>query len=163
MLVLEAMARKLATTRRLGRPVLDRVDARLDLAGGDGTAHRAIEDSAIDPDSPDLRIRRHILILVENLSVPSDRRVWQESRALVEAGFKVTVICPVGVTRDRESETVIDGVRILRYPLRPAAGAPLGYAREYAFALWHTLRLAIKVRRAGRIDAVQACNPPDRP
>lgn len=161
MLVLEAMARKLATTRRVGRAALDRIDARLDLAGGDGTAHRAIEDSAIDPDSPDPRIRRHILILVENLSVPSDRRVWQESRALVEAGFKVTVICPVGVTRDRESETVIDGVQILRYPLRPAAGGPLGYAREYAFALWHTLRLAIKVRRAGRIDAVQACNPPD--
>lgn len=27
---------------------------------------------------------RHILILVENLSVPFDRRVWQESSAFVE-------------------------------------------------------------------------------
>src|SRR3954454_15438116 len=57
--------------------------------------------------------RRHILILVENMSVPTDRRVWQESRALIEAGFKVTVICPASLTRDRESESVIDGVRIL--------------------------------------------------
>ena len=50
--------------------------------------------------------------------MPSDRRVWQESRALVEAGFDVTVICPTGAKRDREREAVIDGVRILRYPLR---------------------------------------------
>ena len=56
---------------------------------------------------------------------------------------------------------MIDGVRILRYPLRPAAGGPLGYLREYTLALWHTFRLAIKVRREGPIDVVHACNPPD--
>ena len=106
-------------------------------------------------------MRRHILILVENLSVPFDRRVWQESRALVDAGFEVTVICPTGANQDREREAVIEGVRILRYPLRAATGGPLGYLREYALALWHTLRLAMKVRREGRIDVVHACNPPD--
>lgn len=105
--------------------------------------------------------RRHILILVENLSVPFDRRVWQESRALTDAGFEVTVICPTGADRDFLLEEVIDGVRILRYPLRPAAGGPGGYLREYGLALWHTLRLAVKVRRQGRVDAVHACNPPD--
>ena len=106
-------------------------------------------------------MKRHILILVENLSVPFDRRVWQESRALVDAGFSVTVICPVGSKQDREPEVVIDGVRILRYPLLPAAGGPLGYLREYALALWHTFRLTIKVRREGPVDVVHACNPPD--
>ena len=70
---------------------------------------------------------RHILILVENLSVPFDRRVWQEARALTAAGFTVTVICPVGAGQDRERETTIDGIRILRYPLRAATGGPLGY------------------------------------
>jgi glycosyltransferase involved in cell wall biosynthesis len=104
---------------------------------------------------------RHILILVENLSVPFDRRVWQESRALVNAGFRVTVICPTGLNQDQEPEDVIEGVRILRYPLRPAAGGPAGYIREYGVALWRTLSMAIKVRREGRVDAVQACNPPD--
>ena len=104
---------------------------------------------------------RHILILVENLSVPADRRVWQESRALVDAGFEVTVICPTGANHDREREAVIEGVRILRYPLRTANGGTFGYLREYTVALWHTLRLAIMVRRAGRIDIVHACNPPD--
>ena len=106
-------------------------------------------------------MRRHILILVENLSVPLDRRVWQESQALTAAGFKVTVICPTGSDRDREREAVIEGVRILRYPLRPATGGPLGYLREYTVALWHSLRLAMKLRREGRIDIVHACNPPD--
>lgn len=105
--------------------------------------------------------KRHILILVENLSVPFDRRVWQESRALVEAGYDVTVICPAGAHRDREPEDTLEGVRILRYPLRAAEGGPLGYLREYALALWHTLRLAIKVRREARVDVVHACNPPD--
>ena len=102
-----------------------------------------------------------ILILVENLSVPFDRRVWQESRALVEAGHEVVVICPMGTDRDTEPEVVLDGVRILRYPLRPATGGPAGYVREYGLALFHTLRLAQRVARKGRVDAVQACNPPD--
>ncbi|MCW2685607.1 MAG: putative glycosyltransferase [Mycobacterium sp.] len=106
-------------------------------------------------------MKRHILILVENFSVPRDRRVWQESQALAGAGFKVTVICPTGSDRDLEREAVIEGVRILRYPLRAASGGPLGYVREYTVALWHTLRLAMKVRREGRIDVVHACNPPD--
>lgn len=106
-------------------------------------------------------MKRHVLILVENLSVPFDRRVWQESRALVEAGYRVTVICPMGSNRDRGKEEFIDGVRILRYPLRPASGGPVGYVREYGLALWHTLLLAIAIRREGRIDVVHACNPPD--
>ncbi|GAB7068083.1 glycosyltransferase family 4 protein [Mycobacterium hodleri] len=104
---------------------------------------------------------RHILILVENLSVPFDRRVWQESRALVGAGFKVTVICPTGDGQDRERDVVVDGVRILRYPLHAATGGPIGYVREYGLALIHTLRLAIRVRREERVDVVHACNPPD--
>ncbi|OLS97854.1 glycosyltransferase WbuB [Pseudonocardia sp. CNS-004] len=90
-----------------------------------------------------------------------DRRVWQESRALVRAGYEVVVICPMGGSMDTEPEVVLEGVRILRYPLRAASGGPAGYVREYAVALWHTLRLALRVRREGPVDVVQACNPPD--
>jgi glycosyltransferase involved in cell wall biosynthesis len=103
----------------------------------------------------------HILVLVENLSVPFDRRVWQESRALVEAGHRVTVICPKGSGQDREPDVTIEKVRILRYPLRAATGGPLGYVREYSAALWHTMRLAIRVQQEGAVDVVHACNPPD--
>ncbi len=102
-----------------------------------------------------------VLILVENLSVPLDRRVWQESQALVDAGYEVIVICPMGATQDTEPEEIVGGVRILRYPLRAATGGPTGYLREYGLALWHMLRLALRVRREGPVDVVQACNPPD--
>lgn len=103
----------------------------------------------------------HVLVLVENLSVPLDRRVTQESRCLVEAGYQVTVICPRGRTQDTEPEAVVDGIRVLRYPLTPATGGAGGYPKEYAVALWHTFRLALRVRRQGPVDVVQACNPPD--
>jgi glycosyltransferase involved in cell wall biosynthesis len=98
------------------------------------------------------------LILVENLSVPFDRRVWQESTTLRDAGWDVHVICPQGTKRDTEPEIELDGVKIHRYPLRAAVGGPLGYLQEYASALWHTYRRA---RRVGRVDVVHACNPPD--
>ncbi|MEV4182140.1 glycosyltransferase family 4 protein [Streptosporangium canum] len=98
------------------------------------------------------------LILVENLSVPFDRRVWQESTTLRDAGWDVHVICPQGTKRDTEPRVEIDGVKIYRYPLRAATGGPLGYVQEYGSALWHTFRLA---RRIGPVDVVHACNPPD--
>ncbi|MFF4991639.1 glycosyltransferase family 4 protein [Streptosporangium saharense] len=98
------------------------------------------------------------LILVENLSVPFDRRVWQESTTLRDAGWDVHVICPQGTKRDTEPYAEIDGVKIHRYPLKAATGGPLGYVQEYGSALWHTFRLA---RKVGRVDVVHACNPPD--
>ncbi|MEU4202131.1 glycosyltransferase family 4 protein [Streptomyces sp. NPDC026294] len=101
---------------------------------------------------------RRALILVENLSVPFDRRVWQECTTLRDAGWTVDVICPRGEQRDTEPEAVLDGVRIHRYPLRAATGGPAGYLREYGSALWHTARLA---RAVGPVDVVHACNPPD--
>ncbi|MGW7269292.1 glycosyltransferase family 4 protein [Streptomyces sp. NPDC054864] len=104
------------------------------------------------------RHERRALILVENLSVPFDRRVWQECTTLRDAGWTVHVICPRGEKRDTELEAVVDGVRIHRYPLRAATGGPAGYLREYGSALWHTLRLA---RKVGPVDVVHACNPPD--
>ncbi|WP_093607698.1 glycosyltransferase family 4 protein [Streptomyces indicus] len=101
---------------------------------------------------------RRALILVENLSVPFDRRVWQECTTLRDAGWEVHVICPRGEKRDTEPEAVIDGIRIHRYPLRAATGGPAGYLREYGTALWHTARLA---RKIGPVHVVHACNPPD--
>ncbi|MER7763652.1 glycosyltransferase family 4 protein [Streptomyces sp. NPDC097619] len=101
---------------------------------------------------------RRALVLVENLSVPFDRRVWQECTTLRDAGWEVHVICPRGEKRDTEAEVEIDGVRIHRYPLRAATGGPSGFAQEYGTALWHTFRLAARV---GPVDVVHACNPPD--
>jgi glycosyltransferase involved in cell wall biosynthesis len=98
------------------------------------------------------------LIFVENLSVPFDRRVWQECCALRDAGYEVSVICPQGTKQDREPYAGIDGVEIHRYPLEAATGGWQGYLREYPAALWRSWRLA---RRLGRFDVVHICNPPD--
>lgn len=105
--------------------------------------------------------RRRVLVLVENLSVPFDRRVWQECRALTEANYRVTVICPQGSKHDTEVFAEIDGVCIHRYPLNAATGGPAGYLREYAAALFHTLRIARRLSRDEPFDVVHACNPPD--
>jgi glycosyltransferase involved in cell wall biosynthesis len=101
------------------------------------------------------------LILVENLSVPFDRRVWQECLALRRAEWDVAVICPRGAKYDREPFELLEGVQIHRYPLREAKGGPIGYLREYGSALWHTARIARRLDRNRRFDVVQACNPPD--
>jgi len=101
------------------------------------------------------------LILVENLSVPFDRRVWQEASSLTEAGYGVTVICPQGRGRDTEAHVVLDGVDIHRYPLDAAESGALSYAREYASALSRTAFLIRRLDRSTAFDIVHACNPPD--
>ena len=101
------------------------------------------------------------LIIVENLSVPFDRRVWQECQTLTGHGWEVEVICPLGTSRDVETETVVDGVRIHRYPLVAASGGPQGYLKEYGTALWHTARLVRRITKERPVDVVHLCNPPD--
>ena len=50
-----------------------------------------------------------VLIVVENLPLPFDRRVWQEARTLRAAGAEVSVICPKGKGYEKSHER-IDGV-----------------------------------------------------
>ncbi len=103
---------------------------------------------------------RSALILVENLPVPFDRRVWQEAATLRRAGWTVSVICPKGRGWTADEET-IDGVHIFRHALPFEAEGALGYLREYASALWMQARLARRVRRRHGFDVIHACNPPD--
>jgi glycosyltransferase involved in cell wall biosynthesis len=102
-----------------------------------------------------------ILILVENLSVPFDRRVWLEATTLQRAGYSVSVICPRGKKCDTAPEEVIDGVRIYRYPLSTCRIPFLSHVLEYLVAMAQTARLTWKVFRSTGFDAIHACNPPD--
>src|SRR5574343_387627 len=104
--------------------------------------------------------RKNILILVENLPSPFDRRVWQEATTLRDAGYLVSIICPTGKGHESHYE-LIDEIAIWRYDLPLEAEGAKGYAIEYGAALFHTLRLAFKVRRQRGFDAIHACNPPD--
>jgi len=108
-----------------------------------------------------VRDPHHILILVENLSVPFDRRVWHECTTLVSAGYEVSVICPQGKRHDREPHAELGGVRIYRYPPPPRARSLAGYVREYPYMLTRTQRLARRIWRERGFDVIHACNPPD--
>jgi glycosyltransferase involved in cell wall biosynthesis len=100
------------------------------------------------------------VIIVENLPVPLDRRVWQEARALQESGWAVSVICPA-TERFPARREIIDGIRIFRHPLPLEAKGIWGFFIEYGMALFHQTRLLISVRWSADFDIIQACNPPD--
>ena len=104
---------------------------------------------------------RRVLIVVENLPLPLDRRVWLEATSLTEAGYQVSVICPMGRGWTKAYEE-IEGVHIYRYPepIEAHSGAA-AYAREYLYSLWQMFRLARVVRRERGFDVIQGCNPPD--
>ena len=103
---------------------------------------------------------RKVLIIVENLPVPFDRRVWQESRTLRAAGAQVVVICPTGKGFTKTYE-VIDGVHIYRHDLPFDAQSARGFLVEYISALFWEFWLSLKVWRKHGFDIIHACNPPD--
>ena len=101
-----------------------------------------------------------VLIVVENLPVPFDRRVWLEATTLRAAGYEVSVICPKGKGHVAEYEQ-LDGVSIYRHDLPEEGSGALGYLREYTAALYWQFRLARRVWRERGFDVVHICNPPD--
>lgn len=103
---------------------------------------------------------RSVLIIVENLPLPFDRRVWQEARTLKAAGATVSVICPTGKGFEKRYEE-IEGVHIHRHPLPLDASGALGFLVEYGAALFWETVLAWKVFFIRGIDVIQGCNPPD--
>ena len=103
--------------------------------------------------------RTHICIIVENQPVPFDRRVWQEARALHQAGYRVSVISPKGPSCELNRE-VVQGIEIYRHRSWKGYGQ-FGYFLEYGIALACELYLAIKLYRRAPFRVLQACNPPD--
>jgi glycosyltransferase involved in cell wall biosynthesis len=100
-----------------------------------------------------------VLIIVENLPVPIDRRVWQEARTLRDAGYRVSIICPKGSGFQKSRET-LEGIEIYRHWLWEASG-PLGYLLEYSWALTAQFLLSLRVYARTRFRVLQGCNPPD--
>jgi glycosyltransferase involved in cell wall biosynthesis len=104
--------------------------------------------------------KQKVLIIVENLPVPFDRRVWLEATTLKQDGYEVSIICPTGKGFDKPYEE-IDGIHIYRHGLPPELNNKFGFIQEYLAALWHETRLAWRVRRERGFDIIHACNPPD--
>ncbi|MHC5938067.1 glycosyltransferase family 4 protein [Nostoc sp.] len=103
---------------------------------------------------------KKVLIIVENLPVPFDRRVWMEATTLQKAGYEVTVISPTGNGFEKDYE-VIEQIHIYRHPLPPEESSVIGYLREYSWAINWQFRLAKRVWRERGFDVIHICNPPD--
>lgn len=116
-------------------------------------------DYSMTHDKPFFK-NKHILIIVENLPLPFDRRVWQEANTLKENGADVSIICPKmnGYTKKYE---VINGIHIYRHPLVHEAKGPRGYLAEYTTALFWECWLSLKIFFRKRFHVIQGCNPPD--
>jgi glycosyltransferase involved in cell wall biosynthesis len=100
-----------------------------------------------------------VLIIVQNLPVPFDRRVWLECQALVAAGYRVAVVCPKG--KGDPGYAVIDTVELYKYRPYAPGGSKASFITEYVYSFLATAGQTLKARRKGRFAVLQACNPPD--
>jgi len=103
---------------------------------------------------------KHILIIVENLPVPFDRRVWQEACTLRENGAMVSVICPKMNNYTAPFE-ILNGIHIYRHSLPLEASGIVGYLLEYSIALFWEFKLSWKIFLKKKFQVIHACNPPD--
>jgi glycosyltransferase involved in cell wall biosynthesis len=104
-------------------------------------------------------IRKRVLILVENRPFPQDVRVLPEARALVDAGYQVSVICPTAPKQALRE--YIDGIYVFRFPAAPDSRNFFGYLWEYGYSLLAMFTLSLLVWIRPGFDVIHAANPPD--
>jgi glycosyltransferase involved in cell wall biosynthesis len=100
-----------------------------------------------------------VLIIVQNLPVPFDRRVWLECQALVADGYEVAVVCPKG--QGDPAYQLVDSVELHKYRPYAPGGSKVSFIMEYGYSFAATAWLVLRARRSGRFAVIQACNPPD--
>ena len=103
---------------------------------------------------------KHVLIVIENLPAPFDRRVWQEATTLRESGADVSIICPKMKGYDKSYER-IEGIDIYRHPLPIEGHGALGYLMEYGTAIFWEFWLSCRIYFKKRFQVIHGCNPPD--
>lgn len=105
-------------------------------------------------------MKKKVLIIVENLPVPFDSRVWKEACSLEKNGYEVTVLSPRGKGYTQPYE-ILDGIHIYRHPMPKEGDSPLGYVYEYSCALFWEFLYAWKIFFTRGFHVIQGCNPPD--
>jgi glycosyltransferase involved in cell wall biosynthesis len=105
--------------------------------------------------------RPRVCLVVQNLPVPFDRRVWLEATTLQRAGWDVTVVCPKAKGFDASFE-VLEDVHVHRYALPVDAQGALGFVAEFSWCLVRTAMKTVRVAARGRgFDVLHVCNPPE--
>ena len=102
---------------------------------------------------------RRVLIIIQNLPVPTDRRVWLECQALLGAGYQVSVVCPKGP--GDPDDQVLEGVRVRKYSPPPPTESVLSFVYEFVVCWLRTARRVLQAWRQEGFDVIQTCNPPD--
>jgi glycosyltransferase involved in cell wall biosynthesis len=105
-------------------------------------------------------LKKKVLIIVENLPVPFDGRVWKEACSLSDDGYNVTVLCPKGKGYENRYEC-IKGVHIYRHPMPKEGNGIWGYFLEYSSALFWEFIYAFWIYFRRGFHVIQGCNPPD--
>lgn len=105
-------------------------------------------------------MKKKILIIVENLPVPMDVRVWREVRSLRDAGYEVIALCPRSKSA-QEGYEFLDGVHIYRHPAAKEGNGSWGYVREYTYALFWEFLYSWWIYLRRGFHVIQGCNPPD--
>ena len=107
-----------------------------------------------------IQVKKKVLIIVENLPVPFDSRVWKEARALHQNGYDVNVLSPRGKGYQQGHE-VLEGVHIYRHPMPKEGNSALGYLWEYGWALFWEFFHSWWIFLTRGFHVIQGCNPPD--
>lgn len=105
-------------------------------------------------------MKKKVLIIVENMSVPFDPRVWKEASSLQKNAYEVTVLCPRTKGQEQGHE-MIDGIHIYRHRLPKEGHGFLGYLLEYSCALFWEFLYSWWIYLRHGFHVIQACNPPD--
>jgi glycosyltransferase involved in cell wall biosynthesis len=105
-------------------------------------------------------VDKKVLIIVENLPVPFDSRVWKEACSLHKAGYEVIVLCQRGKGYTKGYE-VLEGIRIYRHPMPGEGDSPLGYLYEYGSAMFWEFLYTVWIYLRHGFHVIQGCNPPD--
>jgi glycosyltransferase involved in cell wall biosynthesis len=105
-------------------------------------------------------MKKKVLIIVENLPVPFDMRVWKEAASLQANRYEVSVLCPRGKGYSKGHE-ILDGVHIFRHPMPREGNGALGYIYEYSCALFWEFLYAWWIYLRLGFHVIQGCNPPD--
>jgi hypothetical protein len=103
--------------------------------------------------------KRRVLLVLENLPVPHDRRMWQVATSLRRAGYHVSVISPR--PPDEPEYCELEGIHLYRYPMLPPTHSVGNFIREALYCLWHTFRLSRRVEKEQGFDVFHAGNPLD--
>jgi glycosyltransferase involved in cell wall biosynthesis len=105
--------------------------------------------------------KQHVLLIIENASVPNDMRVWKEARTVKDLGYEVSVISPRGGAIDTEHYVQMEGIDVYRYKQVVIGGGFLAYAVEYSNALLRIAARVCRIHRRKRVNIFHIGNPPD--